>query len=159
MNEPEHPHFVLSDARYCHVLEKGLVVSNKKVATVVVEQNDKPDYASGIWLMIGIVVLFFFMVMCTITELYVVVVLMGALNVLAIVSLYRTLTFSQTEFIPRGDILNVEYFKKSFGYDWFLVHYTGKNGQPCKKRLVIYDSQECLKQALDVMKSQGLLKE
>lgn len=158
MNEPEHPHFVLSDARYCHVLEKGLVISNKKEATVVVEQNDKPDYVSGIWLIIAIVVLVFFMVMCTITELYVVVVLMAALSVLVIMSLYRTLGFAQSEFIPRNSINQVLYFKKNFGYDWFLVHYTGKNGQACKRRLVIYDSEECLKQALDVMKTQGLLK-
>jgi hypothetical protein len=158
MNEPEHPHFVLSDARYCHVLYEGLVVSNKKDKDIIPEQKDSPDYVSGIWLMIGIAVLTFFMVMCVITELYVVVVLMGALNILMVVSLYRTLGFSQTEFIPREDIVGVQYFKKNFGYDWFLVHYTGKNGQACKRRLVIYDSQECLNQALDVMKTQGFLK-
>jgi hypothetical protein len=133
------------------------VISNKKDAKVTPEQKDSPDYASGIWLSIGIAILTFFMVMCTITELYVVVVLMGALNVLMIVSLYRTLGFSQTEFIPRADINGVEYHKKNFGYDHFLVHYTGKDGSARKRRLVIYDSQECLTQALGVMKSQGFL--
>lgn len=158
MNEPEHPHFVLSDARYCHVLNHGLVVSNKKDSHTTPEQKDSPDYVSGTWLIIGIAILTFFMVMCTITELYVVVVLMGMLNALMIVSLYRTLGFSQTEFIPRNDINGVQYTKKNFGYDFFIVHYTGKNGKALKRRLVIYDSQECLTQALDVMKTQGLLK-
>ncbi len=158
MNEPEHPHFVLSDARYCHMLPHGLVIGNKNDAHVIPEQKDSPDYVSGLWLIIGIAVLTFFMVMCTITELYVVVVLMGALNILMIVTLYRTLGFSQTGFIPRKDINSVEYHKKNFGYDHFLIHYTGKNGKACKRRLVIYDSQECLNQALGVMKTQGLLK-
>jgi ABC-type multidrug transport system fused ATPase/permease subunit len=158
MNEPQHPHFVLSDARYCHVLPEGLVVSSKKDITAIPAQKDSPDYVSGFWLVLGIAVLTFFMVMCTITELYVIVVLMGALNALMIVSLYRTLGFSQTEFVPRADINGVQYFRKNFGYDWFLVHYTGKNGKACKRRLVIYDSAECLNQALDVMKTQGLIK-
>ena len=158
MNEPKHPHFVLSDARYCHVLQEGLVVSNKKEIPVIPKQNDRPDYFSGFWLMLGIAILSFFMVMCTITELYVVVVLMGALNGLMILSLYRTLGFSQTDFIPRADITAVQYFKKNLGYDYFLVHYAGANGKDMKRRLVIYDSQECLIQALEVMKAQGLLK-
>lgn len=158
MNEPEHPHFVLSDARYCHVLKEGLIISKKKIPEDRPVQNDKPDYASSVWLILGISVLTFFMIMCTITKLYPVVVLMMALTILMIVTLYRVLGFSQTEFIPRADINGVQYFKKNFGYDWFLVHYTGKNGKACKRRLVIYDSSECLNQALTVMQAEGLLK-
>lgn len=158
MNEPEHPHFVLSDARYCHVLKDGLVISKKKNPTDVPVQNDKPDYVSSIWLTLGIAVLTFFMVMCTITQLYVIVVLMGALNALMAVTLFRMLGYSQSDFIPRADIVGVQYFKKNFGYDGFFIHYTGKNGKPCKRRLMIYDSAECLNQALGVMKSEGLLK-
>lgn len=158
MNEPEHPHFVLSDASYCHIFEQGLVVSKKKQVNQIPAQNDKPDYMSAFWLALGAAILTFFMVMCAITELYVMVILMGALNGLVIVSLYRSLGFSQSEFIPRHDINAVQYFRKSFGYDYFLVHYTGKNGKACKRRLVIYDSAECLNQALGVMKEQGLLK-
>jgi hypothetical protein len=158
MNEPQHPHFVLSDARYCHVLGEGLAISAKKEIPVDFKQNDKPDYFSAFWLILGIVVVSFFMVMCTITELYVVVVLMGALNTLMIVSLYRTLGFSQTDFIPRNDITAVQYFKKNFGYDFFVVHYSGEKGKALKRRLVIYDSHECLLQALEVMNQQGLLK-
>lgn len=158
MNEPEHPHFVLSDARYCHVLTEGLIISTKKIPSDRPVQNDKPDYVSSIWLVLGISLLTFFMIMCTITKLYPIVVLMMALTILMIVSLYRMMGFSQSEFIPRAAINSVQYFKKNFGYDWFLVHYTGKNGKPCKRRLVIYDSSECLNQALTVMKSEGLLK-
>jgi hypothetical protein len=158
MNEPEHPHFILSDARYCHVLQEGLIISTKKIPTERPVQNDKPDYVSSMWLVLGIAVLTFFMIMCVITKLYPVVVLMSALNILMIVTLYRMLGFSQSNFIPREDIVGVQYFKKNFGYDWFLVNYTGKNGKLCKRRLVIYDSAECLNQALTVMKTEGLLK-
>jgi hypothetical protein len=158
MNEPQHPHFVLSDASYCHVLQEGLVISSKKEVKVIPTQNDRPDYFSGFWLILGITVLTFFMVVCTITELYVMVVLMGALNGLVIVSLYRTLGFSQTAFIPREDITAVQYVKRNFGYDWFLVHYTSQNGKAAKRRLVIYDSAECLNQALEVMRAEGFLK-
>lgn len=158
MNEPQHPHFVLSDASYCHVLPQGLVVSKKKEVKEMPVQNDKPDYFSSVWLIIGAAILTFFMVVCTITELYVIVVLMGGLNGLVLVSLYRSIAFSQTEFIPRDDVNAVQYFRKNFGYDYFLVHYTGKNGKACKRRLVIYDSAECLNQALGVMKAEGFLK-
>lgn len=157
MNEPQHPHFVLSDAKYCHVLPEGLVISSKKDAKTIPAQNDKPDYASGFWLILGVAVLTFFIVMCTITQLYVVVVLLGSLDALMIMSLYRTLGYSQTEFIPRDDIHHVDYSKRNFGYDWFLVHYTGQDGKAHKRRLVIYDSAECLNQALTVMKEEGLL--
>lgn len=158
MNEPEHPHFVLSDANYCHVLSQGLIISRKKTVEKIPEQNDKPDYVSAFWLLLGATILTFFMVVCTITELYVIVVLMGALNALVLVSLYRTLAFSQSPFVPRQDITAVQYFTRTFGYDFFVVHYASKSGKPAKRRLVIYDSAECLNQALTVMKAEGLLK-
>lgn len=157
MNEPEHPHFVLSEASYCHVLPQGLIISKKKQVKETPAQNDKPDYFSSFWLLLGAAILTFFVVMCTITGLYVIVVLLGALDALVIISLYRTLAFSQTQFIPRDDITGVQYFRRNFGYDYFIVHYTGINGKACRRRLVIYDSAECLNQALGVMKAEGLL--
>lgn len=96
--------------------------------------------------------------MCWITGLYVVVFMLGMLDLLMLPALYRLLGYSQTNFIPREDISGTEYHKRNFGYDWFVVHYTGKNGKHCKRRLVIYDSQECLTQALSVMRAEGLLK-
>ena len=158
MNEPQHPHFVLSDARYCHVLQQGLVISNKKTVTEIPAQNDNPDYVSSIWLILGIAVISFLITMCAITGMWVVVFLLGLIDGLMIVTLYRMLGFSQSAFIPRDDVTGVEYFKRNFGYDWFLVHYTGKNGKHCKRRLVIYDSAECLNQALTVMKAENFLK-
>ena len=158
MNEPQHPHFVLSDARYCHVLQQGLVISNKKTVMEIPAQNDNPDYVSSIWLILGIAVISFLITMCAITGMWVVVFLLGLIDGLMIVTLYRMLGFSQSAFIPRDDVTGVEYFKRNFGYDWFLVHYTGKNGKHCKRRLVIYDSAECLNQALTVMKAENFLK-
>lgn len=158
MNEPQHPHFVLSDGNYCHVMPEGLIVSKKKIPDRTPAQDDKPDVISGVLLAIGVVIFTFLIVMCAITGMYVVVFLLGLVDALLVVSLIRTLGYSQTPFIPREDISGVEYIKRNFGYDVFLVHYTGKKGKHAKRRLVIYDSQECLTQALNVMVSEELLK-
>lgn len=157
MNEPEHPHFVLSDGQYCHVMPEGLIVSKKKLPAQVPQQNDNPDFTTLIFLGIGIAVLTFLIAMCAVTGMYVVVFLLGLLNVFMLIGFVRMIGFSQSEFVPRADINGVEYVKRNFGYDWFIVHYTCRNGKACKRRYVIYDSQECLNQALSVMKTEGLL--
>ena len=158
MNEPEHPHFVLSDARYCHVLRDGLIVAKKQVPVKRPVQKDSPDLVSIGFLIVGILISTFFAVMCTITELYVTVVLLGTLDLLMIYTLIRVIGFAQTEFIARKDILSADYHKRNFGYDFFIVHYTGQNGTRKKRRFIIYDSQECLTQALKVMQEEGILK-
>ena len=158
MNEPENPHFVLSDGQYCHVLDEGLVVSKKKIPDQLPKQDDSPDYVTMTLLALGIGMLSFLVAMCFVTGMYVVVILLGALDVFAIMGFVRMIGFSQTEFIPRADITGVEYKQRNFGYDWFIVHYSKKGGKACKRRFIIYDSQECLDQALNVMKTDGLLK-
>jgi len=158
MNEPEHPHFVLSDGRYCHVLQEGLIVSKKLIPEDRPIQKDGPDVLSLGFLITGIAIATFFMVMCFITGFYVVDVMLGTLNLLMIYSFIRALGFSQTELIPRTSVLDVKYTKRNFAYDYFVVHYTGKSGNACKRRFIIYDSQECLDQALSVMKTEGLMK-
>ena|ERR1044072_3315616 len=158
MNEPEHPHFVLSDAQYCHVTREGFIIAKKNIPEPIPAQNDKPDLVNGLLLGAGAAILTFLVAMCAITGMYIVVFLLGMLDILVLVSLFRLLAYSQTNFIPRDDVSGVEYKRRNFGYDWFIVHYTGKNGKHCKRRLAIYDSQECLTQALHVMKSQGFLK-
>lgn len=158
MNEPEHPHFVLSDGRYCHVLQEGLIVSKKNLPEERPVQKDGPDAVSLGFLIVGIAIATFFMVMCWITSFYVVVVMLGTLNLLMLISLIKAIGFSQTEFIPRTAIKEVKYTKRNFSYDYFIVHYTGLKGNPCKRRFVIYDSQDCLDQALRVMTEEGLLK-
>ncbi len=158
MNEPEHPHFVLADAKYCHVLKEGLLVSKKTVPEKQPIQIDSPDRLSLAFLISGIALATFFMIMCWITQFYVVDVMLGALNILMIISLIRAVGFSQTNFIPRDSITSVAYKKRNFAYDYFIVHYAGQKQQPCKRRFAIYDSQVCLDQALAVMRQEGLLK-
>ncbi|HTF04081.1 MAG TPA: hypothetical protein VK826_08645 [Bacteroidia bacterium] len=158
MNEPEHPHFVLSDGMYCHVLPEGFIVSKKNLPEERPVQKDSPDAMAILFLSAGIAIATFFIAMCVITGFYVVVAMLGALDLLMIYSLWRTIGYSHTNFIPRADIVGLKYNRRSFGYDSFIVYYTGKNGKACKRRYVIYDSQECLDNALGVMRAEGLLK-
>lgn len=159
MNEPEHPHFVLSDGQYCHVLKEGLIVSKKKLPQVTPSQNDNPDYATAGLLGAGVIILSFLITMCAITGMWIVVFLLGMLDIMMIIALLRMIGFTHTNFIPRADINGAEYIRRNFGYDWIIVHYTGKDGKHKKRRFVIYDSKECLEQALTVMKSEGFLKQ
>lgn len=159
MNEPEHPHFVLSDGQYCHVLKEGLVVSKKKLPQETPEQNDNLDFTTAGLLGAGIIILSFLVTMCAITGMWVVVFLLGMLDIMMIVALLRMAGFTQTNFIPRDDISGAEYTRRNLGYDWIIVHYTGKNGKHLKRRFVIYDSKECLDMALRVMKSEGFLQQ
>lgn len=139
-------------------MPEGLIISKKKIPAEVPAKNDAPDVLSGIFLVIGASIFTFLMVMCAITGMYIVVFLLGLIDALLIVTLIRTLAYSQTEFIPRDDVSGVEYFSRNFGYDVFVVHYSGDKGKHRKRRLVIYDSQECLTQALHVMTAEGFLK-
>lgn len=157
MNEPEHPHFVLSDGQYCHVLKEGLIVSKKKAPQQLPEQKDTPDYTSLGLLGAGIIILTFLSGMCAVTGMYLVVVLLGALDIFAIMVFIRMIGFSQTEFIPRNDIQAVNYVKRNFGFDWFIIHYTGKDGKHHKRRLMLYDSKEAITQAVNVMQAEGFL--
>jgi hypothetical protein len=157
MNEPEHPHFVLSDGQYCHVMPEGLIIAKKKIPDPRPVQNDKPDYLSATFLIVGALILAGFIVACAMIDFFVVIFMLSLLELLILGSLFRMLGYSQTNFIPRADITGVDYKKRNFGYDYFVVHYAGKNGKDRKRRLVIYDSQDCLNQALKVMKSEGLL--
>lgn len=158
MNEPEHPHFVLSDGRYCHVLKEALIVSKKEIPEERPVQKDGPDKLSLGFLVVGISIATFFLVMCWITGFYVVVLMLATLILLMGFSLFRAIGFSQTEFIPRTSITDVKYTKRNFAYDYFIFHYKAKNGQDCKRRFIIYDSQDCLDQALRVLQEEGLLK-
>ena len=158
MNEPEHPHFVLSDGMYCHVLEQGLIVSKKKIPAEAPLQSDRPDFVTSSFLLIAALILTFLLVMCFITGMYIVVALLGLMDAFAIIGFVRTISSSQSPFVPKADVIDTRYVKRNFGYDWMLVFYTGKDGKVRRRRYTIYDSHECLVQALDAMKSQGYLK-
>lgn len=157
MNEPEHPHFVLSDAMYVHVLSEGLIVAKKDLPKVMPVQKDGPETMTVALLGAAVFATLFFAVMTAITGMYLITFLMGAMMFLAVQNLLRSLKFSATDFIPRSAIQGVKYRKKSFGFDSLIVKYAGKNGKVFLRRFAIYDSHDCLVQALQVMKNEGWL--
>ncbi|GAB4131140.1 MAG: hypothetical protein Fur0041_01170 [Bacteroidia bacterium] len=158
MFEPQHPHFVLSDGMYCHVLDEGLYIGKKDLPKSLPESDDTPDILSMIFQAIAALVFYFFVFMSMKAGYYVITFMTGVLAVYLSWKFYSSLGFTQTNFIRRADVLNVSYLKKNFGYDAFVITYAGKDGKAKKRRLTIYDSRECLVQALDVMQQEGLLK-
>mgnify|MGYP000683953499 CR=1 FL=1 len=158
MNEPTHAHFVLADAQYCHVLKDRLVIGKRELPEKMPEPAGKPDYVTLALQLAGILILSFFLVMTLITHYYVITFTLGILLLTLGISFIRTAGFTSTKAILIADIVGVDYKKRMFGYDYFIVHYAGPHGKECKRRLAIYDSQKCLDQALSVMKEAKLLK-
>ncbi len=158
MNEPTHAHFVLADAQYCHVLSERLLIGKRDLPEKMPEPTGKPEYLMLAFQLVGILILTFFLIMTIITHYYVITFTISLLLLTLIVSFFRTAGFTATKTIMIADIVGVDYKKKMFGYDYFIVHYAGPHGKQCKRRLPIYDSQICLDQALAVMKEAKLLK-
>ncbi len=158
MNEPTHSHFVLADAQYCHVLNDCLVIGRSVLPDKTPQPTHKPDLITFILQLTGVLILTFFLVMTLITHYYVVSFTVGMLLITLGVSFIRTTGFTATNAIMIADITDVYYKRKSFGYDYFIVYYSGPEGKKCKRRLTIYDSEKCLAQALTAMKNAGLLK-
>lgn len=158
MKEPNHPHFVLADAQYCHVLADRLLIGKRDLPEKMPEPVGKPDFVTLALQLAGLLVLAFFMVMTVITQYYVITFTLGILFLTLGLSFVRTAGYTSTNIIMIADIVGVDYKKKLFGYDYFIVHYAGPQGKECKRRLPIYDSQKCLDQALSVMKDAKLLK-
>lgn len=158
MKEPNHPHFVLSDAQYCHVLEDRLVIGKRELPEKLPEPRNKLDLVLLLLQTGGIAILVFFLVMTVIAKYYFVTFTVSALLLLLLFSIMRTIGFTNTKAIYKSDVLAVDYKKRSIGYDFFVVRYSGEHGKLWKRRLIIYDSQDCLNQALKVMKDAGLLK-
>jgi hypothetical protein len=159
MNEPLHPHFVLSDGQYCHVLEDRLYIGKRQLPSSLPPPNNRLDYFLLALQVLGVCVLGFFTVMTVITSYYVVTFTLGALLILLGLSLIRSTGFTATPVIMREDVVGVDFKKRSFGYDVFIVNYSGPEGKLWKRRLIIYDSAACVKQAVDVMQEAGLLKQ
>lgn len=157
MNEPLHPHFVLSDGMYCHVMPEGLIISKKQLPKATPVQSANPEWLWVILLLIGAGIFGFFLVMSLIAHYYVVSFMVGVCAIFLMWNAIKLIGYTSTLFIAREDILGVTYHSKSFGYDTFIVLYAGTNGKVLKRRLIIYDSQECLTQALTVMTEQGWL--
>jgi hypothetical protein len=158
MNEPTHPHFVLADAQYCHVLKDRLIIGKRDLPEKMPEPTGNPDYMTLAFLSAGFLILSFFLVMTLLSSFYVVSFTLGILLLTLAIALIRSFGYTSTKAIMIADIVGVDYKKKMFGYDYFIVHYAGPQGKECKRRLPIYDSQKCLDQALAVMKEAKLLK-
>jgi len=157
MNEPQHPHFVLSDGMYCHVMPEGLIISKKQLPKETPAQRTNPEWLWVILLFIGVGIFGFFFVMSIIAHYYVVSFMVGVGVAFLGWNAVKLIGYTSTLFVAREDVLGVTYHSKSFGYDSFIVRYAGPSGKVLKRRLIIYDSQECLTQALTVMTEQGWL--
>lgn len=158
MNEPKHPHFILSDAQYCHVLDDKLYIGKRELPEKYPAVKNRLDVVLMILQLAGALILGFFLFMTIITHYYLITLTLGLLTMLLVVSLIRTLGYTNTSVIIKADIVGVDYHKVSIGYDYFVVHYSGEGGKAWKRRLTIYDSSQSLQQALQVMKDAGLLK-
>jgi hypothetical protein len=158
MKEPVNPFFVLSDGQYCQFLEDRLIIGKADVPDPLPKPAAVNDIETLLLQGIGIAILGFFTVMTIVVAYYVVTFTLLALLVLLAVWFKRTLGFTNTRAIMRTDIVGTTYHKRAFGYDFFILSYAGPKGKLLKRRLVIYDSQKCLEQALLVMQEQGVLK-
>jgi hypothetical protein len=158
MNEPTHSHFVLADASYCHVLEDRLYMGKREIPEKIPAPVNQLDYITLFLQITGLTVLLFFVVMTLITHYYVVTFTLTLLALTLGISLIRSAGFTATKTIMKADIIGVNYHKKLFGYDFFIIRYAGPGGKVWKRRLAIYDSHRCLEQALKAMKDAGLLK-
>jgi hypothetical protein len=158
MNEPTHSHFILADASYCHVLEDRLYIGKREVPEKIPAPLNKLDFVTLSLQLAGLIVLLFFDVMTIITHYYVVTFTLSLLALTLGISLIRSAGFTATKTIFKEDIIGVTYHKKLMGYDYFIIRYAGPGGKVWKRRLAIYDSHQCLEQALKAMKDAGLMK-
>ena len=157
MKEPKHSHFVLSDAEYVHVLDDRLYIGKRELPEVFPEQENHLDYVTLGLQIGGLTVLLFFMVISLFTNFYIVTFTLSVLAITLSVALFRSAGFTATKTILKADVIGVDYHKKKFGYDYFVVHYAGEKGKVWKRRLAIYDSQQCLDQALKAIRDWGFM--
>ncbi|MGL4597132.1 MAG: hypothetical protein ACRCYO_06380 [Bacteroidia bacterium] len=158
MNEPKHPHFVLADGLYCHIFSEQLIVGKKELKDPKPVANDKPNLPVIIAVAIGVLISAGFFTATFMIGLFVFTFLFLFIGLLATITLARLVTFSQTPVINRSDILDVKYKKQVLGNDSIIVTYSGTGGRLLRRRFAIYDSEECLNQALRVLDEEGLMK-
>ncbi|HEU4717506.1 MAG TPA: hypothetical protein VFU15_06725 [Bacteroidia bacterium] len=158
MNEPKHAHFILSDGQYCHILGDKLIIAKKEIPEKLPASSDSPDMVSVALETGGMLILAFLLYMTILASAFTLSALISGLFLLLAFSLVRQFSFSNAKVILRANILGVEYHRRAIGYDYFIVIYSGEKGKLCRRRMAIYDSSQCLEQALISMKSEGLLK-
>jgi hypothetical protein len=158
MKEPKHPHFVLSDGEYCQLVDGKLVIGKRDLPEHLPVPTGKPDYVMLGLMIFGLLLLGFFLGMTIVAHYYVVTFTLAVLFLTLGGAVYKSAGYTSTKAIVVADIVGVDYKKKMFGYDYFIIHYAGPNGKDCKRRLTIYDSPQCLEQALSLMRYIGFLK-
>jgi hypothetical protein len=158
MNEPKHPHFVLSDATYCHVLADRLVIAKRDLPSSLPEPGGRPLWFELIGLSLCAAIMAFFFVMAVLAKMYLLAALLLALGCFSAISAARMIGFTDSKAILRSDILSVTYHRRRIGNDFFIVIYATSKGKVARRRLMIYDSEQCLQQALTVMMTEGLFK-
>lgn len=155
MNEPQHPHFVLADGTYCHVLADRLVVAKKELPAVLPQPNGKKLWLEVIGMAVAALIMLFFCVVMIMSDYYLLAALTLTLAGFSAFAAYRMFGYTDTPAILRDDILSVKYHRRAIGNDAFIVYYTDAEGKAARRRFSIYDSKECLLQALEVMKNEG----
>jgi hypothetical protein len=156
MYEPQTPHFVLADGTYCHILSDRLVIAKKDVPAILPTPDDKKLWLEVIGMSLAALIMLFFCVMMVISGYLLLAFLTFALACFSAFAAFRMFGFTDTKAIMRDDILQIAYHRRKIGNDAFIVLYTDLSGKVARRRLSIYDSQECMVQALRVMDEQGL---
>jgi hypothetical protein len=156
MYEPQTPHFVLADGTYCHILSDRLVIAKKEIPAVLPEPDGKKLWFEVIGMSFAALIMLFFCVTMILSGYFLLAFLTFALACFSAFAAYRMFGFTDTKAIIRDDILQIVYHRRKIGNDAFIVLYTDPQGKPARRRLNIYDSQECMVQALQVMDEEGL---
>jgi hypothetical protein len=158
MREPANPHFILSDGEYCHFLEDRLFFGKIDLPKQFPSVNHRPDILAVTMQFVGIFLLLSFLISSFMVKFYVLVFILTALLATLSVWTMRTIQFSTAKWILRKDIVGATYHKQQLGYDYFIIQYSPEKGKLFKRRVVIYDSERSLEQALRVMTEEGILK-
>lgn len=156
MNEPQHPHFILADGTYCHILSDRLVIAKKEIPAVLPEPTGKKLWFEIIGMSLAAVIMLFFFGMTVVSGYYLLAFLTFVLACFSGFAVYRMFGFTDTKAILRDNIQQIVYHRRKIGNDAFIVYYTDPEGKPARRRLNIYDSRECMIQALQVMDEEGL---
>jgi len=157
--ESKTNYFNLADGQFCHLLPDKIVITPKLTIVELPRQKDGPSAGALILFSIlglgaAVLTVCFFWV-----GFYPLAVMTLIASVASVIAFMRSGKFSATNLIPRDAITSVTYHRVNYGYDYFLVRYTGTGGRSYLRRLTVYDSAEIAEKAVRLMKAEGLLKQ
>lgn len=150
--------FNLSDGQFCHVLPDRLVIYPKIQIVKMPEPKDGPNIGMLIMyalltLIPGALTVVFFIV-----GFYPLAVMTLLTTIAASVAFRRGTRYSATNVLLRDSILDVQYKKVNYGFNYFEVRYKGADQREYLRRLTIYDSDQVAAQAVQLMLEEGLIK-